>query len=310
MRTSRLICSWLVVVVTVATTGVWALGQANRPQAASAPAASVPATTAPAYPPPTLVLACQETAEEWKGKLDASFAFEVCPPFVIAGNLPAETLRQYAAGSIVRPAAAMWASYFQKRPDRVITVLLLADGVSYRHWAKRLFDDNDISYYGYYKPDIRTLVMNISTGSGTLVHELTHSLIVYDFPEVPTWFNEGLASLHEQCQVLDRSVVGLENWRLPALQEAISKSTLRPLRELVTERDFYGQFKGVNYAQARYFCMYMQKQGLLEDFYKYFRRHHTAKDADVKAVEHIFGKDIDEVEKAYLAWVKTIAFRR
>ena len=37
--------------------------------------------------------------------------------------------------------------------------------------------------------------MNIGTGGGTLVHELTHSLIAFDFPHVPDWFNEGLASL-------------------------------------------------------------------------------------------------------------------
>ena len=41
--------------------------------------------------------------------------------------------------------------------------------------------------------------MNIDTGGGTLVHEIVHPFIAANFPECPAWFNEGLASLYEQC---------------------------------------------------------------------------------------------------------------
>ncbi len=71
---------------------------------------------------------------------------------------------------------------------------------SYNRYCNALFGDSGISVYGYYKPQLRTLALNLATGGGTLTHELTHALVDFDFPEVPAWFNEGLASLHEQCR--------------------------------------------------------------------------------------------------------------
>ena len=40
--------------------------------------------------------------------------------------------------------------------------------------------------------------MNIGPGPGTLSHELVHPYMEANFPNVPAWFNEGLASLYEQ----------------------------------------------------------------------------------------------------------------
>jgi hypothetical protein len=252
----------------------------------------------------------------------AQFHVIVKPPFVIAGNMSAGELEVHARSSVTRPAEAMWASYFKKKPDRVITVLLFTDdGVSpprddrergyvYRAWAKKLFGDTDVSYFGYYKPDVRTMVMNIDTGGGTLVHELTHALIVYDFPGVPDWFNEGLGSLHEQCTIEPDEVIGHENWRLPGLQRAIRAGKLRPLRDLVTQDNFRdARLEGINYAQARYFVMYMQTRGLLKDFYVYLRDHSGQRDAAVAGVEKLFKDKIEHVEKDYVAWVKTLRFR-
>jgi hypothetical protein len=217
--------------------------------------------------------------------------------------MPVEELKNYAYWSVARPARAMWASYFVTRPDKVITILLFADETSYRKWVKRLYDDRNLAHFGYYKPQQRTLVMNISTGTGTLVHELTHALIVYDFPDVPLWFNEGLASLHEQCNVTDDQIVGLVNWRLPALREAIRGKKLRSLRDLLSTRDFYGRQHGLNYAQARYFCMYAQERGLLRQLYKCLRDNRDKPAAGIRAVEEVFGQAIDQVEKRYIAWI-------
>ena len=279
---------------------------------ASAPAAAAPATrlTGEKYPPGKLISACRAKAAKLATKLDKSFEVVVHPPFAVAGDMPRRQVDEHARRSVLAPARAMWASYFNKKPDKVITVLLFKGDKSYRSWAKKLFDDDHLPHFGYYRPADRTLVMNISTGSGTLVHELTHALIAYDFPQVPTWFNEGLASLHEQCTVGQKQITGLTNWRLPGLQAAIKKGSLRPLRELVTRRDFYGRQQGLNYAQARYFCMYMQRLSLLQKFYKHFRANHAGRDADVKAVEHIFGKKLPQIEKAYISWVKTLRFSR
>jgi len=291
------LCLWQVPSVSV-------LAQATRP---AAEAATRPATPA-SYPSDELREATGRKAVGLRGRLDNTFTVVTLPPFVVAGQGGRKAVEVLAVRSVVRPARAMWARYFRRKPDKAITVLLFSGDKSYRTWASRLFGDRDVSHFGYYRPADRTLVMNIDTGTGTLVHELTHSLIAYDFPAVPTWFNEGLASLHEQCRVLDKDIVGLTNWRLPALQAAIRDGKLRPLRELVTKRDFYGARRGLNYAQARYFVMYMQKRGVLAKFYRHFRARHDGADADVKAVEHVFGKPIAQVDADFRAWVGTLKF--
>jgi hypothetical protein len=255
---------------------------------------------------PSIEALCHRVGRRLRARMDDQFQIILEPPFVVAGNMTSESLSRMTARSVLRPAAAMRRSYFARAPDEPITVLLFADARSYRSWAKRLYGDRNVPYFGYYKPSHRTLVMNIATGTGTLVHELTHALIDFDFPDVPTWFNEGLASLHEQCRVHEDRIVGLKNWRLAGLHQAIRAGKLRPLRELLTRDDFYGSLKGLNYAQARYFTMYMQHRGKLRAFYQRLHEHPEGADAGIRAVERVFDEKLQQVEKHFLDWVGTL----
>lgn len=312
----------VIVIVLLACAAVACVAIGTRSSAQSRPA-SLPATkpraeflvrdatraTAPApYPSAELVAACQAEAKNLEAKLDKTFRVVQSPPFVVAGNLDQLTLERYLQGTVVQPAQRLWQCYFRRKPDKVITVLLFDDDKSYRLWAKKLFNDTEVSHFGYYRDYDRTLVMNIGTGGGTLVHELTHALIVYDFPDVPTWFNEGLASLHEQCYYEKDRIVGLPNWRLPDLQEALRKGTLRPFAAMMADEDFYGERRGLNYAQARYLMLYLQEKGVLKDFYVYFREHHKGDNAGVEALEHVLGKKIDAIEDAWRKWIPTLRF--
>ena len=260
----------------------------------------------PAYPPPGLRRQAQDSASKLRRRLDKSFRIVVAAPFVVAGNMAEADLRRYVRGSIVRPAEAMWASYFRVTCDQVITILLLADEGSYRAWSARLFGDTDVPYFGYYRHADRTLVMNIHTGTGTLVHELTHALIDFDWPGVPLWFNEGLASLHEQCRVSGDRIIGLPNWRLGGLQEEIRRGRLRSLADLTAEDDFYGTGRGVNYAHARYFCMYLQHRGLLRRFYKDYRAAHAKGVAAGNIIEAVCGEGIAQVDGRLHQWAMTL----
>lgn len=251
---------------------------------------------------------CRLVADNILSRVDGSFIGLIQPPFVVIGNCSPDQLSTYASDSIMRPAEIMWRMYFHNKPDEVITVLLFEDDASYRQWTAKLLGDTDVSHFGYYRPDSRTLAMNISTGTGTLVHELTHALIAYDFPDVPLWFNEGLASLHEQCSIGPDGITGLANWRLKELQKAIREKQLRPLADLVTKDDFYGPYRSLNYGQARYFVMYMQQKGLLEKFYNEFKANHTAEKSAITAIEKIFDKKIDQVEGDFLGWVMNLKF--
>ncbi|MDK1031418.1 MAG: hypothetical protein QGD94_05385, partial [Planctomycetia bacterium] len=231
------------------------------------------------------------------------------PPFVVAGNLKPQKLHGIRLRSVEAPARALWKQDFKKRPTEPITVLLFKDDKSYREWAKKLFGDTNVSHFGYYRPGDGAMVMNIGTGTGTLVHEIVHALMDPDFPRCPTWFSEGLGSLYEQCFVRENRLEGMLNWRLPALLEALAQGRLRTLKDLITKDDFRGPLEGLNYAQARYFCMYMQEQGVLEKFYRLFRDG-VGKDAmGLSFVSEVFDKkSVEKVDKAYREWLKSLKY--
>ena len=252
-----------------------------------------------------LTAACELAAADLAEQLGEECAVVVHPPFVLGGDLSREELEAWHQRTVQPSARAMAAAYFQTPPDRPIAVLLFNDEAGYRHWAAALFGDEDVSVYGYYKPGRRTLVMNIATGGGTLVHELTHALVDFDFPTVPDWFNEGLASLHEQCRFRPdgEGIDGLVNWRLPALQEAIRQGRLRSLQRLIGDDDFRGAEVGLNYAQARYFCLFLQERSLLEDFSRRLRANGSDDPLGLATVGEIFPElSWERLDADFQAW--------
>lgn len=252
-----------------------------------------------------LELACQGIVAELRPRLGRECQIVVHAPFVLAGDLSTEALNDWYAHTIGPASRAMAQCYFPTVPDKPITVLLFSGEERYAHYARDLFNEEGISIYGYYKRRNRVLLMNIGTGGGTLVHELTHALVDFDLPDIPDWLNEGIASLHEQCHIREdeSGIDGLENWRLPGLQDAIRQQRLRSLESLVKDNDFRAPDVGLNYAQARYFVLYLQRQGLLEDFVRRFRR--NCQD-DPLAAETILATFPDqtwtEIDDAFRQW--------
>jgi hypothetical protein len=239
--------------------------------------------------------------------LGAECTVVVHAPFVIAGDMNKENLNRWYRETIAPAAEAFGDTYFDVEPNEPITVLLFTGDESYNRFAKQLFGDEAISVYGYYKPHTRTLVMNIATGGGTLVHELAHALMAFDFPDVPDWFNEGLASLYEQCRFGERdghrTIEGLVNWRLPSLQRAIQAKKLDSLESLITSNDFRGRNVGLNYAHARYFCMYLQEHGLLAKYYRAFRESRQDDPKGLMTAQHVLGEKWPKLDQDFQTWV-------
>lgn len=252
---------------------------------------------------------CEATAAELKPRLGAECSLIVRTPFVIAGDMDESQLLIWHTRTIAPAARSLGNNYFRKSPSAPITVLLFNGEQSYDSYAKSLFGDQGISVYGYYKPERRTLVMNIATGGGTLIHELTHALIDFDFPRAPDWFNEGLASLYEQSRFLpnDDGLEGLPNWRLPLLQEAVAQKRLGTLETLFTTDDFRGANIGLNYAQARYFCLYLQEKKLLAEFYRRFRATHADDTRGSAAAKSLFpDRSWEEIDRDYHEFVTSL----
>jgi hypothetical protein len=148
--------------------------------------------------------------------------------------------------------------------------------------------------------------MNISTGGGTLVHEIVHPFIESNFPACPPWLNVGLGSLYEQCGEQDGHIHGYVNWRLPGLQKAIKAGNVPAFKTLMAMDGnvFYGDRTGVNYAQARYLCYYLQEKGLLVKFYKQF---HARRDKDPSGYETLRAvlreSDMDQFKRKWERYV-------
>ncbi|HRE11732.1 MAG TPA: hypothetical protein PK605_09645 [Ignavibacteria bacterium] len=247
---------------------------------------------------------------ELTGKLTSDFIVKEHSYFVIASNLNEAETEKILTQTIDRAVDCFYNDYFHTKPTEATTIFLFKDDKTYRYWAKSLYDDDDLSKYGYYKPSEKTMLMNINTGTGTLVHEMTHALARYDFPDIPSWFNEGLGSLYERCSLNNKTILGYVNWRLPALQDALADKSYTPIERLMKTNweEFYGDESDVNYSQARYLCMYLQEQGLLKKYYQNFRDSYNDDNTGIKQMEKITGKSINELDAEYVAWVKSLKY--
>jgi hypothetical protein len=194
------------------------------------------------------------------------------PPFAIVGDGTRAQVERHASGTVRWAVDHLRRAYFERDPDELVTIWLFETSKSYERHALELFGEPPDTPYGYYSPSHHALVMNIGTGGGTLVHEIVHPFMRANFPSCPSWFDEGLASLYEQSAEREGEIVGLTNWRLAGLQEALAGNTVPSFRELCESGEgFYTADPGTNYAQARYLCYWLQEQGLLRSYYRRFR---------------------------------------
>jgi hypothetical protein len=247
----------------------------------------------------------------WKDRLaEEHFTAVVAGPFVIAGDGGPARLAQYRDHTILAAARALHAQFFRAEPTEPVLILLFETEGPYKRLAKKWFDDDDVPHYGFYRHRDRTMLMNVGTGTGTLVHELTHALIAPDFPNVPDWFNEGLASLYEQSSLGPDTITGHENWRLPALQKAIAAGKLRPLSELIADDDFRNNERvGLNYAEARYLMFYLQEKGQLRRYYAEFRAHAKDDPTGLASLKRVIApQSLEDFEKDWRKWVMGLRF--
>ncbi|MDF1664491.1 MAG: C39 family peptidase [Planctomycetota bacterium] len=232
-------------------------------------------------------------------------------PFVVLGDESASRVKQRSKNTVRWAVTHLKKLYFKKDPKDILDVWLFKDKASYEKNTKTIFNDKPGTPFGYYSPYHKALIMNISTGGGTLVHEIVHPFMASNFPECPSWFNEGLASLYEQCGERKGRIMGFTNWRLRGLQKAIRKKAVPSFATLMnTSRDeFYDEDPGTNYSQARYLCYYLQEKGLLVKFFKLFQS--TAKDdpSGEKALSKVLGtKDLKKFKGEWEQWVAKLKF--
>src|SRR5205807_3364234 len=194
---------------------------------------------------------------ELKKRLPSSdFSIVVQPPFVVIGDEPADDVKDHSEHTVKWAVDKLKQDYFTKDPKEILDIWLFKDAASYEKNAFALFGEKPTTPYGYYSSRHKALIMNISTGGGTLVHEIVHPFVEANFPDCPPWLNEGLGSLYEQSGEVKGHIHGYTNWRLPGLQAAIKAGKVMPFKDLMSlsARAFYSDDKGTNYGQSRYLC--------------------------------------------------------
>lgn len=271
-----------------------------------------PATRAePGPDTDALARACDQLAGRWRERFEAErFASVVSPPFVLAGDGGEARLRSVRDRTVLAAQRALRAGFFREDPREPVLILLFESDGSYRRLAKAWLGDESVPHYGYFRRD-NVMLMNLATGTGTLVHELTHALLRPDFPNCPDWFNEGFASLFEQCTLDGERIQGLPNWRLPALQQAIRDGQLRSLQALIEDEHFYDPDRvGLNYAQARYLMLYLQERGTLQRYYRLARDQADRDPTTLTALREVIApQSLEEFERDWRKWVRQLRWR-
>jgi len=193
----------------------------------------------------------------------------------------------------------------------LLDVWLFRDEMSYASNVSAIFGETPSTPYGFYSRCRCALIMNVSTGYGTLVHEMVHAYMDANFPDAPVWFNEGLASLFERPRERDGHLVGETNWRLPGLQRAIAGGVRKQVREVLeaSRGDFDGKDAGLFYAEARYLCFYLQDRGLLVRFYRRFERDHARDPRGAATLEDVIGTKLEAFQPAWEDFVKDLSYR-
>jgi hypothetical protein len=300
----------LAVVAGLVLTVLFGANQRPSPERSSVPAAVV--DIGPSQPVPDVDFAAH--VERLKKKLPSSdFSIVIQPPFVVIGDQSPDIVQEHSERTVKWGVDKLKQDYFTKDPKEILDIWLFKDATSYEQNATALFGSKPTTPYGYYSSAHKALVMNISTGGGTLVHEIVHPFIEANFPACPAWLNEGLGSLYEQCGEVGGHIHGYTNWRLPGLQNAIKAGTVTTFKSLMTmtATDFYDDDRGTHYAQARYLCYYLQQKGLLVKFYREFHAHQKndpsgygtlkrmLKTRDMKAFKQKWEKFVLELKQGY-----------
>jgi hypothetical protein len=259
-----------------------------------------------------LLLQSDALVDEVKKELGDTFTVKKhMDLFVVACDGDEETMNR-GLGTLTRVYQAMFKDFMKTKPTEALKVYLFKDKSSYNAYNKKAYQREPTTPYGFYMPSERKLVMNISTGLGTLAHELVHPLNESDFPEIPSWFNEGFASLFEQSYYTDdKSIRGDVNWRLPALQKVIKDGSAPGLKKVMetSTGEFYGEARGLNYATGRYLCYYLQENNQLVKFYQAFRDGAKDDPTGVATLEKVVGKKLDELEPEFRKFVSQLRYR-
>lgn len=144
---------------------------------------------------------------------------------------------------------------------------------------------------------------------GTLRHEFMHVLHwrsnMRQAQGHPVWIQEGLCSLVEDYDVRAGRLIPTPSWRTNTVKRLERSTSLMSIAELARmDRDTFNNDRPLaNYALARSVFLFLHQRGRLGAWYSHYVEHYLDDPTGVASIEAVMGKDIDEVQADFRAWI-------
>lgn len=242
-------------------------------------------------------------------KAPQGFSIQIEKPFVIISDALKTEVNNYRTRIVRQVIQLLKRDFFLNDPEKIIDIWMFKDNTSYMYHSRNIFKISPETPYGFYSPGHNALILDVSTGGGTIVHEMVHPFMNANFKDCPAWFNEGLASLFERPTRVDDQIKGLINWRLDGLKKKIASNETYSLEKLtnLSQREFYRDRSGNNYSQSKYLCYYLQEQGLLVDYYHRFYENRKTDPSGLNTLLETTGFQNEKLfQEHWQQWVQTL----
>lgn len=247
--------------------------------------------------------------EHYQKILPAGFSVTKYKYFVIFSELDDKQTAALIENDVNNTSTAMTGNYVQKMPDVVTPIILFNEFDKYKKFVLDNYDiaENDLSPYGFYKISKNVIIIRYVSWKGSILHEITHRFIRSDFPDIPSWFDEGFASLHEKSTFVNGSLRGEFSWRIIPIRRAFENNSYTGLKVLMETNDdeLYGQKSPYYYAQSRYLLMMLQEKELLKDFYVLFKNTYSKDETGISQLEKVTKKSLAEIDGEFVEYIKS-----
>ncbi len=216
-------------------------------------------------------------------------------------------------------------NYYQVRPpDKLITVYLMGNKQRLAEVARdthglEIPEEN----YGYSNlADLSVLGNSTSKGLGTIMHELFHLIIRTDIGDIPGWLDEGIACLYEESHWENDTLLrSNENvWRTWVLRSNDKTNSPLPFLSTIIENN-WSEFMpnsatsicdlSINYAMAKHFAMYLERQDLLPKVVTAFKERKNvlvdtsySNESSISILENALGKKMPVIQSEFDQWLK------
>jgi antitoxin component YwqK of YwqJK toxin-antitoxin module len=251
----------------------------------------------------------QEVIQDLQDTLDPTFLLTSAGPFVVVSEIPKYITDTYVTYTISWLHGHMMRDFCRTPPKTAAkSIYLFRDKNSYDYYTQEWIGRSMQGVQGLMTQE--RIMVNTMSGSGTLAHELMHHYVQKDFPQIPGWFEEGLSALYEQSAEIEGRMVGLVNFRLSELEDAIRKGKAMSLHRMTTtDRDTLKSGEiGLYDSQARYLCYYLQERHVLRPFYRLYRDNYEEDPNGHETLKKLLGEDsLKAIDRDWTSFIRSLS---